>query len=134
VATILLGLLVAGCELMGGEQTIVGEPIPGSFRLVTDPPVAPFPVTIRYLIGGDASRAYHEFSAGERILVVFTTLPGEEGVQVNGRACEGRYTIAAGLETDVLVVLRGESCRVEVTGSHPEGLVHTDPFTKPKLG
>jgi hypothetical protein len=90
-------------------------------------------VTIRWLNGGSVSGVYHEFARGEAILIVSSTLPGTEGVEVNGQACQGLYTIEARVETDLLLHLDDGSCRVEVLGSHPEGAVHTDRPTDPKV-
>ncbi len=90
-------------------------------------------MVLRYLSGGSASRAYHEFAWGDTILVVFSSLPGEEGIQVNGQACDGRYTLQTKLETDLLLFLGDGTCRVEVVGTHPEGTVHSDPPTEPNV-
>jgi hypothetical protein len=82
----------------------------------------------------DPSGVYHEFAKGETILIVFTNLPGEKGVHVNGRACDGRYMLTSGVETDLLLVLGDGTCRIEVLRSHPEGIIHSDPPTEPKVG
>jgi len=125
----LLAFALVGCEPRNaGEQ-----PAPGSIHLVSEPPQAPYPVILRYLSGGGVSRAYHEFAQGETMLVVFSSLPGVEGIQVNGRECEGRYTLETRVETDLVLVLGDGTCRVQVIGSHPEGAVHSDPPTDPKV-
>ena len=103
-------------------------------HLVADPPRAPYPLVIRHVSGVEASGVYHEFALGETVLVVFATLPGEKGVQVNGRACAGRYELTTGVETDLLLVLGIDACQIEVVGSHPEGTVHFDLPTEPKVG
>ena len=129
IVAALLALALAGCEPLIANE----PPSPGSIHLVSEPPQAPYPVILRYLSGGSVSRVYHEFAQGETILVVFSSLPGEEGIQVNGRACEGRYTLETRVETDLLLVLGDGTCRVRVIGSHPEGAVHTDAPTEPKV-
>ena len=54
-------------------------------------------------------------------------------IQMNGQACEGRYTIESRVETDVLLHFGAGSCRIEVVGAHAEGSVHTDLPTEPKV-
>jgi hypothetical protein len=133
---VLLAVVLSACTqgLDRADPTLSEAlPAPGSIHLISDPPQAPYPVTIRYLNGGDASGAYHDFAQGETILIVFSNLPGERGIQVNGRACEGRYTLETGVETDLLLVLGDEGCRVEVTGSHREGSVHSNAPTDPEV-
>jgi hypothetical protein len=103
-------------------------------HLVADPPQAPYPLIIRHLSGVEVSGVYHEIAAGETVLVVFPSLPGEKGVEVNGRACAGRYELATGVEIDLLLVLGVDACHIQVVGSHPEGTVHFDPVTEPEVG
>lgn len=137
LGAVIFAFVLAGC---GGSLAPVNTsphealPLPGTVHLVSAPAQAPYPVVIRHMSGDDASGAYHEFVEGETILVVFSNLPGEKGVQVNGRACDGRYMLTTGFETDVLLRLGDGTCRVEVLGSHAEGSVHSDPPTEPKVG
>jgi hypothetical protein len=87
---------------------------------------------VHYLRGGSATAAYHEFEKGERILIVWVSLPERLGLQVNGINCNGTFAIyGRGIETDVLLRLADESCQVVETGSHAEGTVHHDPETEP---
>jgi hypothetical protein len=126
-------VLLLATVLVGCQPGVNEPPLPGSMHIQSEPPQAPESVTLRYLSPG-VSGVYHEFAQGETVLVVFSSLPGEYGVQVNGQACDGRFTIETRVETDVLLVLGAGSCRLEVLGSHPEGSVHTDPPTDPTVG
>lgn len=135
-AGLLLAFLVISCTGLVPVNTTPHEaqPQPGTVHLIAEPPQAPYPVVIRHMSGDDASGVYHEFAEGKTILIVFSNLPGQKGVQVNGQACEGRYLLSTGIETDVLLVLGDGSCRIEVIGSHAEGSVHSDAPTEPKVG
>ena len=103
-------------------------------HLVADPPQAPYRLIIRHMSGADPSSVFHEFGPGETVLVVFSNLPGEKGVEVNGRTCTGRYEVATGVETDLVLTLGTDECAIRVVASHPQGTLHSDPPTEPKVG
>jgi hypothetical protein len=124
----LLAAALAGCQPGVNEP-----PLPGTVHIRSEPATAQEPVTLRYVLAGGVSRVYHEFALGETVLVVFSSLPGEHGLQLNGRDCDGRFTIETGVETDLLLVLGDGTCRLALIGSHLEGTVHTDPPTDPKV-
>jgi hypothetical protein len=125
-ASLLLLILVPiGCTSQTTETTepsIHGDPLPGSFYLTSDPPLAPYPVTIRVeTTGGTSGRSAH-FDEGDVVFVQWSTLPlpHEKWIEVNGQNCEGTFEIRARIETDLLLSLTDDGCRVEVLGSHPE--------------
>lgn len=105
------------------NPTIVGEPLPGSFYLTSDPPLAPYALTIRIAQVGGVSGRSEQFEEGDEVLVNWSDLPlpEEKWIDVNGQKCEGTFGIEARIETDLLLVLTDDGCRVEVLGSHPEG-------------
>jgi hypothetical protein len=129
-----VALLIAAFAIACGPRN-VGDPLPGYVRLVADPPQASIPVTVwfRDPSGTDLSTVFFEFAAGDPILIVFPSTPGNSGLQVNDDPCDGEWAIQSQVETDVILHLDEGSCRVEVVGSHPFGSVHTDPQTEPKL-
>jgi len=140
---LLLALLSIGCTSQSAEPTappatppsrqpteppIHGEPLPGSFYLTSDPPLAPHPLTIRADEIGGPSRRSAQFDEGEAIVVNWSTLPlpDEKWIEVNGQDCEGIFGIQARIETDLLLILTDDGCRVGVLGSHPEGDSHAE--------
>lgn len=50
----------------------------------------------------------------------------QKRLDINGRLCEGTFTIQARVETDLLLSLTDDGCRIEVLGSHREGDAHVD--------
>lgn len=128
---LLLALVSIGCTSARSEPTqppIHGEPLPGSFYLTSDRP-APYPFTIRVETIGGPSRRNEKFEEGEVIVLQWPTLPIplEKWIEVNGQDCEGTFGIQARIETDLLLSLTADGCRVEVLGSHPEGGPHHQP-------
>jgi hypothetical protein len=130
------GLTVAACSALRPtvEPPIAGDPF-GYVHIASSPPLAPFPVTVRFRnpSGGSVSRVSFEFDPGETVLIVFPGTPGDNGLEVNGASCEGQWALEENVETDVLLQLDDVACRVEVVGSHAIGSVHTDPPTEPQL-
>lgn len=144
---LLLALLSIGCTSQSSEPTdppatppssqpvepteppIHGEPLPGSFYLTSDPPLAPHRLTIREDDIGGPSRRSAQFDEGDAIVVNWSTLPlpDEKWIEVNGQDCEGTFGIRARFETDLSLVLTDDGCRVQVLGSHPEGGPHHVP-------
>jgi len=126
VLALVLILASIGCVARPPQPTeppIHGEPLPGSFHLTSDPPLAPYALTIRIdRVGGPSGRSA-EFEEGDEVVVDWSTLPGVNWMEVNGHDCEGTFEIQAQIETDLLLTLGEDSCRVEVVGSHPEGAV-----------
>lgn len=109
------------------EPPIVGDPLPGSFYMTSDPPLAPHPLSIRIDdIGGPSGRS-QQFEEGDVVVVNWSTLPlpGVKWIQINGKDCDGTFGIQARFETDLLLILTEDVCHVEVLGSHPEGGPHT---------
>lgn len=111
------------------EPPLIGDPLPGSFHLTSDPPRAPYPVTIRIDHGGGPSRRNAQFEEGDEVVVDWSTLPLPEAkrIEVNGQDCEGTFGIHERLETDLLLILTDDGCQVEDLGSHPEGGSHWHP-------
>ena len=136
VGAMLVAAVVVACagpNTSDRSTPFEAQPLPGTIHLVSVPAQVPYEVVIRHLRGDDASRVYHQFPAGTAILVVFATLPGELGVQLNGLACVGRYELVTRMETDVVLRLAGDRCSIDTIGRHPEGSIHTDPPTEPKV-
>ena len=126
---LLLTSALVGCgfgQPTQSEPSSVGEQLPGSVHVESDPAQAPRPVEIQHVWGGDVSRRSHQFSQGQTISYVASTLPGQVGLVLNGTTCAGQFGITASTETDVLLILEGEACSVEVLGSHPETVPHVD--------
>lgn len=86
------------------------------------PPRALSALTLQY-IGSDGavSGVQDEFVVGSLVVVDRPNLPGQMGVRVNSVACEGRFSIDSGFETDVILLLGVNPCRVELVGTHPVG-------------
>lgn len=127
-----LGLVAA---LTGCEPRVVGDPLPGYVRIVSIPPQSTVPLTIwfRDPTFGGLSTVSFDFAAGERILIVFPSMPsapGNSALQLNDIPCEGTWSITSNVETDVLLDFDEASCRTNAVGSHPVGAVHTDPQTE----
>lgn len=129
-----VAILIAALAIACGPRN-VGDPLPGYVHLVADPPHASIPVTVWFRDPGGTklSTVFFEFPAGDPILIVFPSTPGSSGLQVNDDPCDGELAILSQVETDVILHLGENPCRVEVVGSHPFGSVHTDPPTEPKL-
>ncbi len=110
------------------QPPIHGEPLPGSFYLTSDPPRAPYVLTIRVDHVDGPSGRNAQFDEGDAIVVNWSTLPlpHEKWIEINGRDCEGTFGIQARIETDLLLILTDDACRVEVLGSHPEGGPHAE--------
>lgn len=105
---------------------MVGEPAPGSFHLTSDPPLAPHALTIRTDQAGGPSGRTAEFAEGGEVVVDWSILPlpPAKWIEVNGQDCEGTFTVHARFETDLLLTLTDDACRVEVLGTHLEGGPH----------
>jgi hypothetical protein len=116
--------VVAACVSSPVEPSVVGEPLPGSIHLVSDPAKAPYLVTIRLDDVGGPAHVSDKFAPGETIVVDRSTLPGEMWIRVNDRDCEGRFSIDARVQIDMLLHFDGARCTVEALGSHPEGASH----------
>ncbi len=129
-------VLLVGCTFQSVTPTVVGDPSPGYVRIVSNPPQSTTPLTIRFRdagFPGNPSTVYFEVAAKERVLIVHPSTPGNGALQVNDTPCDGGWSIASNVETDVVVHLAEASCRVEVVGSHAVGVVHTDPQTEPQV-
>ncbi len=111
------------------EPTLVGEPLPGSFHLTSDPRLAPYALTIRIDEAGGPSLRTAEFAQGDEVVVDWSTLPLPlaKWIEVNGQDCEGTFAIQERIETDLLLILMDDICRVEVLGMHLEGGPHHQP-------
>lgn len=105
-------------EILGPHEAI---PLPGIVHLTSEPATAPFAVSIRLIYQGQPSSGSDDFIEGATIVLDRSALPQPHGVQVNGRACTGEFTIESGVETDVQVVFADGGCSVRVLGQHPEG-------------
>jgi hypothetical protein len=118
-----LALISLGCTTEPADPPIVGDPLPGSFYLSSDRP-APYPFTIRWEVGSRSA----QFDEGDSIVVNWSTLPlpDQKRIEINGQLCEGTFGIQARIETDLLLSLTDDGCRVEVLGSHPEGVSHAE--------
>lgn len=129
VLPLLLALLSPGCLSQPPEPTLLGEPDPGSFHLTAEPPLAPYFLSIRADEAGGPSRRNAQFDGGDQVVVDWSTLPLPQvkWIEVNGRDCEGTFGIKERAETDLLLILAGDVCRVEVLGTHPEGGPHHEP-------
>lgn len=115
---------------------VVSDPLPGYVRIVAVPPQADVPITVWFRDpgGGNLSTVRFEFEAGEPILIVFPSTPGNGALQVNNLACDGQWAIGSQFETDVVLHLQRNECRTELVGSHAVGTVHDDPQTEPIVG
>jgi hypothetical protein len=125
VSSLLLAVVSIGCM----TEPPVHSALPGSFYLTSDPPLAPNRLTIREDDIGGPSRRTAQFDEGDTIVVKWSTLPlpPEKWIEVNGEDCEGTFGIQARIETDLLLILTDDACRVELLGSHPEGGPHHSP-------
>src|SRR5688572_10577556 len=124
--------------LLGCQPQLVGDASPGFIRIVSIPPESALPLTIRFRDPkfGGLSTVSFKFEPAERILIVFPSTPsapGNTALQVNDMPCEGTWSIASNVETDVLLRIDASSCRTEVLGSHGAGTVHSDPQTEPDI-
>ncbi len=110
---LLLALVSSGCSTGSAEPSIVGEPLPGSFYLTSDRPAA-YPLTIRWETGTRSA----QFDEGDSIVLNWSTLPlpEQKRIDINGQLCEGTFTIEARIETDLLLSLKDDGCRVDVLG------------------
>jgi hypothetical protein len=131
-----LGLVSAA--LLGCEPTIVADASPGYVHIVSLPPQATSPLTIRFRDPGhdQLSTVSFDFAAAEQILIVFPSTPSAPGnvaLQVNDLPCDGTWAITSKMETDLLLIVDDASCRTEVIGTHAVGAVHTDPQTEPNV-
>lgn len=114
----------------------VGDPSPGYVRIVSIPPQSTDPVTIWFRDPGSGhlSTVFFAFAPGKQILIKFPSMPsapGNSALQLNNIPCEGTWSIASQVETDVVLRFDQTSCRTEVAGSHAVGEVHFDPQTEP---
>ena len=122
-ALLLLALISFGCGAGPTDPPIIGDPLPGSFYLTSDRP-APYPFTIR----GETGTRNAQFDEGDSIVVNWSDLPlpDQKRIEINGQLCEGTFEIQARIETDLLLSLTDDGCRVELLGSHPEGGPHAE--------
>jgi hypothetical protein len=134
LAALLLAALGGGCSFLATaspkpEPTLSVDPLPGSFHLSIDPQPAPYRVLIRVDDEGGPSGRTAAFEAGQPVALVWSTLPlpAERWIDVNGRDCVGTFSVEERVETDLVLELTGDGCRITVVGSHPEGAVqHRD--------
>ncbi len=129
---LLLALISFGCGAGPTEPTELTDapiagPLPGSLYLTSDRP-APYPFTIRVEESGGRSGRNAQFEEGEVIVLQWSTLPlpPEKWIEINGQLCEGTFVIQVRFETDLLLSLTDDGCRIEVLGSHPEGGPHAE--------
>lgn len=139
LVAILAAAWIAGCSVLrSAPPTISEDPSPGYVRIVAVPPQSPIPLRIWFRDPGfpdNLSTVRFDFAAGQRLLIVFPSTPGDNNgaLQVNTFACRGGWSITSNVETDVLLHLDDAGCTVEVVGSHVFGEVHTDPQTEAQL-
>jgi hypothetical protein len=134
---LLLGLASIGCvhtptvPPVPPEPTQAAEPLPGAFHLTSAPESAPYPLTVRIDDIGGPSRRAAEFEEGDQVVVDWSTLPlpPAKWIEVNGNDCEGTFGIRPRSETDLLLILADDGCRVQVLGVHAEGASHLQPDT-----
>lgn len=137
-APLCLALVLIGCASQPSqaaeptglpEPTPHGEPLPGSFHLTSDPPRAPYTLTIRIDDSGGPSGRTAEFNEGDPVVVDWSTLPLPQVklIEVNGRDCEGTFGIQARFEIDLLLTFTDDACRVQILGVHLEGGSHVQP-------
>lgn len=100
---------------------VIGEPTPGSLHLKSDPQTAPRDLTIR--VGDDSPSGWSEVvPKGAPVWITFTTLPDvDQAIWVDDERCDGRFAIEPLAETDLLLHLADQGCRVDVLRAHPEG-------------
>ncbi len=115
------------------QPPIIGDPLPGSFYLTSDPPLAPFDLTIRLDQVDGPSGRNTQFAAGEEIVVNWSTLPlpREKWIEVNGLDCAGTFGIRPRYENDLLLTFTDNGCAIDVLGSHPEGIYPHGPAPTP---
>jgi hypothetical protein len=103
-----------------------GEPLPGSYHLISDPTLAPYDIVIREADSGGSHSLSEHFSQGQKVELTWSTLPlpSPKWIQVNGQNCEGSFTIEPRVETDLLLLLTTDSCQLQVLAKHPEGTGH----------
>lgn len=120
-SVLLLGLVLAASACTG--PPVIGDPLPGSVHLVSNPPLAPYAVTLRVDEAGEPGGRIATFDAGDEIVVTWSTLPlpTDKWIEINGQDCEGTFEIRERFQTDVLLVLLPDgSCRIEARGMQPE--------------
>jgi len=140
VVVLVAFLFLIGCVPMEPpfqptEPPLIGDPLPGSFYLTSDPPLAPFDLTIQvdHVDGPGPSGRNARFNSGEEILVNWADLPfpREKWIEVNGRDCEGTFEIRARFEIDLLLTFTNDGCAIDVLGSHPEDVYPHGPAPTP---
>ena len=133
-----IGGVALASALTACQPQVIGDASPGFIRIVSVPRTLAMPLTIRFRDPkfGTLSTVSFDFDASEPILIVFPSTPsapGNTALQVNEMRCEGTWSIASKMETDVLLHVDGSSCWTEVVGTHVVGAVHTDPQTEPNV-
>ncbi|MBA2555805.1 MAG: hypothetical protein H0V12_00410 [Chloroflexi bacterium] len=130
-----IGCLPTEAPVRPTEPPIHGEPLPGSFHLTSDPPLAPFDMTIRvdHVDGPGPSGRNAQFDAGEEVVVNWADLPlpREKWIEVNGLDCEGTFGIRPRFEIDLLLTFTDNGCAIDVLGSHPEDVYPHGPAPTP---
>ncbi len=127
---ILIALTSVGCVATPSQTPTTepppqGEPLPGAFHLTSNPPLAPYAMTIRInYVGGPSGRSA-EFKEGEAIVIDWSTLPLplEKRININGSDCDGAFEVQSRFETDLGLTLTDKTCRIQVLGMHPEGAI-----------
>ncbi len=127
-------LLLASCAAQSGAPIVpTGSPaMPspstpqasggavGGYLLTTDPAIAPFHLTFRFVDRAGASTAFDEVPAGATTEVLRTSFAGPHRIMLNGVICAGTFEVRDRLRTLIVVSVPavGE-CAIEVVGEEP---------------
>lgn len=70
-----------------------------------------------------------EIEEGDEVVADWSDLPlpAEKWIEVNGQDCEGTFGVRERFETDLLLILADDGCRIQFLGAHPEGEPHIGP-------
>jgi len=124
---LVVALVSMGCMPRPPEPTISGQPLHGLIHLTSIPPHAPRLLSLRVdRIGGPGISV--EIEEGEEVVADWFDLPLPEvkWIEVNGQDCEGTFGVRERFETDLLLILTDDACRVQFLGAHPRAEPHPD--------
>lgn len=125
-AVLAAGIVTAGgCSLLpAAERTFepgVEHLTAGSVHFVADPPKATTSVEIRLRMqDGSPSDQAFQFAVGSVIEDTPWSTPGNFGLIVNDRTCDGAFEIEGGQTTEVTIRLQGDLCSVTATAIGPQ--------------
>jgi hypothetical protein len=103
--------LLVTAALVACQPQSAGDASPGYVHIVSNPPQSTLPLAVRFRDPdhGGVSSVWFDVAPGERILIVFPSMPsapGNQSLQVNDMPCDGTWSITSNLETDLLLTFR----------------------------